>query len=117
GDVLEYHNHRLPRFWWFNDRLDATAPPAVTNVGLLFVILFHFFAEFVELFVRRLFVATIAGPRENGKNCVRGLGRAHHGVARSRPRHNESRVVSLAAKRVVARAERTAHHYRDFRHD
>ena len=46
----------------------------------------------------------------------RGLRRAHHGIARVWPGENETRIVSLAAERIVARAERSADDDGDFRH-
>ena len=100
-----------------NDRVEPAARGAVSDIGLFFVGFFHFRAQLFELFRRRFLVAPLAGTRQNRKDGIGSLGRAHHGIARIRPGENETRIISLAAERIVARAKRTADHDRDFRHD
>src|SRR5437763_257113 len=94
-------------------------PPrrAITNVGLLFVACLHFGAQFFELLRRGFFISAFFRASENGKNSIAGLRRTHHGVACVWPSKDKTRVISLAAERVIPGTKRATDHDRDFRHD
>src|SRR6266567_2267310 len=69
-DVLQQLHEHVARLMRLNDGIDPPARGAVANISLFFVILFHFLAQIVEFFVRRLLIAAIPRPRENSKDSV-----------------------------------------------
>src|SRR5437016_8554547 len=100
-----------------DDGIDPAPRRAITNVGLLFVACLHFGAQFFELLRRGFFISAFFRASENGKNSIAGLRRTHHGVACVWPSKDKTRVISLAAERVIPGTKRATDHDRDFRHD
>src|SRR5206468_8092665 len=92
GDVLQQTNQNIAGLVRLNNRIHPAARRAVPDVGLFFVTLLHFYAELFQFFVYGLFVTSLPCAGENRKNSIRCLGRAHHGVARSWPGDNKTRV-------------------------
>ncbi len=100
-----------------NDSVHPAARGAVANIGLLFVTLFHLRAKFLQFLRRRFFVAPFVRPGENREYRVRRLRGAHHRITRIRPGNDKSRIIRLAAHRVIACAKRSSHDHRDLRHN
>src|SRR6266496_1049626 len=97
-------DENIPCLVRLNNRIHPAARGAVANIGLLFVVLFDGRPKFFQFLRRRCFVALSRASknREDGVGCLSG---AHHGIASSWPSDNKTRIISLAAHRVVPGTE------------
>src|SRR4029077_1467014 len=69
-DVVQKTNQHVTRFVRLNDSVHPAARGAVADIGLLFVILFHFGAKFLQFLRRRFLVAVFVCPSENREYSV-----------------------------------------------
>src|SRR6478609_5342368 len=81
-NVVQKTNQHVTRFVRLNDSVHPAARGAVADIRLLFVILFHLGAKFLQFLRRRFFVASFVCLSENREYSVRRLRSAHHRIAR-----------------------------------